>query len=158
MKVTTILLALTLMTGATTAIGQGQEQMMPSPQQNETPDVSDKELEKFATVYMEVQTESKKMQEQAVETIEEEGMEVERFNEISNSQNNPNQESEADEAEMKKLDKINTKIEEIQTEFQNKVAGMIQKEGLTVQRYQEVYTAIQQDQELQQKFSELIQS
>src|SRR5690554_3134615 len=103
--------------------------MMPAPTQEQTPEVSDKELEKFANIYMEVQTESEKMQAEAVEVIEAEGMDIERFNEISNAQNNPNQEVEPNETELNQLTKINTKIEEIQTDFQGRVAGMIQKEG-----------------------------
>lgn len=154
MKITTILLAIALLGGATAVIGQ--EQMMPAPQQEQTPDVSDKELEKFATVYMEVQTENQKMQEEAVEAIETSGMDVERFNEIANAQNDPNKEIEANEKEVEQLVNINTKIEKIQTDFQGRVAGMIQKEGLTLERYQEVYSAIQQDEQLQQKFGQMI--
>lgn len=154
MKITTILLAAALMTGATSVIGQ--EQMLPTTQQEQTPEVSDAELEKFANVYLEVQTESQKMQQEAVKAIEVEGMEIERFNEITNAQNDPNQEVETNEKEVQQLTKINTKIQEIQTNFQGQVADMIQKEGLTVQRYQELYAAIQQDEQLQQKFGELI--
>lgn len=154
MKITRILLAAVLMTGATSAIGQ--EQMLPTTQQEQTPEVSDVELEKFANVYLEVQSESQKMQQEAVKAIEVEGMEIERFNEISQAQNDPSQEVETNEEEVAQLTKINSKIQEIQTSFQSQVVGMIQKKGLTVQRYQELYAAIQQDEELQQKFGELI--
>jgi hypothetical protein len=96
------------------------------------------------------------MQTEAVKVITTQGMEVERFNEIANAQNNPKQEVEANDKEMEKVNVIGTKIQKIQTDFQQRVAGMIQKEGLTVQRYQEVYQAVQKDQKLQQQFGELI--
>lgn len=153
MKITTILLAVALMGGVTNAMGQ--EQMMPV-QQEQTPDVSDQELQKFANIYMEVQTESQKMQVQAAEAIQAEGMEVERFNELATAQNDPNQETEPNEKEVEILASINLKIQKIQTDFQGRVAEMVQKEGLTLQRYQELYTAVQNNQELQQKFGELI--
>lgn len=154
MKITSIVLTLSLVFGATTAMSQEEMQVMP--QQEQTSDVSDQELEKFANVYIEVQSESQKMQSEAVEVIEKEGMDIERFNELANAQNDPNQEIEADEQELEKVNVIGTKIQKIQTDFQERVAGMIQKEGLTIQRYQEVYQAIQQDQNLQQKFGALI--
>lgn len=141
------------MGGVTNAMGQ--EQMMPV-QQEQTPDVSDQELQKFANIYMEVQTESQKMQVQAAEAIQAEGMEVERFNELATAQNDPNQETEPNEKEVEILASINLKIQKIQTDFQGRVAEMVQKEGLTLQRYQELYTAVQNNQELQQKFGELI--
>lgn len=154
MKITSIILAFGLVCGATTAISQEGVQVMP--QQEQSVDVSDQELEKFANVYIEVQSESQKMQGEAVEVIEKGGMDVERFNELANAQNNPNQEVEAKEEELEKVNVIGTKIQKIQMDFQERVSGMIEKEGLTVQRYQEVYQAIQQDQDLQQKFGELI--
>lgn len=153
MKISTIVLTIALMSGATTAISQ--QPAMPQ-QQQQTEDVSDQELKQFANVYMEVQTESQKMQKKAVSAIEESGMEVERFNELANAQNDPQTEVEANAKEEEKLTAINARIQEIQADFQGKVSSMIQKEGLTVQRYQEVYAAIQQDQGLQKKFGEMI--
>jgi len=154
MKFTSIILTLGLWCGATATIGQETLQTMP--QQEQGTEVTDQELEKFATVYLEVQTESEKMQGEAVEVIEKEGMGVERFNELANAQNDPSQEVEAEEEELEKITVIGTKIQKIQTDFQERVAGMIEKQGLTIQRYQEVYQAIQQDQNLQQRFGELI--
>jgi hypothetical protein len=154
MKITTILLTFTLLSGATTAIGQ--ETMMPAPKQQETADVSDKELEKFAVIYKKVQAESEKMQKKAVEAIKAGGIEVERFNEIASAKQNPDKEVETNEKETEQLTNINTKIQEIQTKFQGQVAEMIKQNGLTIQRYQEIYNVIQQDQELQKRFGELI--
>ena len=154
MKITTILLTFTLLSGATTAIGQ--ETMMPAPKQQVTADVSDKELEKFAVIYKKVQAESEKMQKKAVEAIKAGGIEVERFNEIASAKQNPDKEVETNEKETEQLTNINTKIQEIQTKFQGQVAEMIKQNGLTIQRYQEIYNVIQQDQELQKRFGELI--
>ncbi|WP_107040159.1 DUF4168 domain-containing protein [Brumimicrobium mesophilum] len=153
MKITTLLLAFALTTGATSIIGQ--EQMLPA-QENQTQDITDKELKKFANVYVEVQSESQKMQEKAVKTIEEEGMEIARFNEIAKAQNDPNKKADPKEEEVEKLAAINSKMSKIQSDFQAEITKLIQQEGLTLQRYQELYTAIQKDEELQQKFGTLI--
>lgn len=54
------------------------------------------------------------------------------------------------------MKKINEKIQTIQMKFQKRVGTMIIDEGLTQQRYQEVYQAIQADADLQKKFGELV--
>ncbi|RFC53495.1 DUF4168 domain-containing protein [Brumimicrobium aurantiacum] len=156
MKITTLILAIALSTGATTALSQNTGTPMPQPQQ-QTTTVSDSELEKFATIYVDVQEKSQEMQQNAAKIIQEEGMELERFNELAQANKNPNKEADATEKESKQLTKINTKIQKIQTEFQAKVAEMIQEEGLTVKRYQEVFAALQQDKSLQEKFGAMIQ-
>lgn len=156
MKITTILLAAGIAIGATTAIGQ--EQMLPVTTQEQAPSVTDQELEKFATIYQEVQSKNQELQKEAVEVIQSEGMEIERFNEISQAQNDPNSAIETSQEEQAQLTKINTQMQEIQTEFQTTITELIQEEGLTVKRYQEVYAALQQDTELQKKLGELINS
>lgn len=156
MKITSIILTLGLALFHTTSTAQEQSQAIP--QEVQTTAVSNEELKQFANVYVEVQNESQLMQNKAVQLIEEEGMQVERFNELANAQNNPNQSVEPKEGEVEKLKSISTEIQKVQLDFQEKVGEIIQREGLTMQRYQEVYQAIQQDQSLQQKLSTLIQS
>lgn len=155
MKITSLILTFTLLCGATTAMSQEPVQVMPQ-QEQQTTDVSDKELGQFAEVYMEIQAENEKFQGEAMGLIEKEGMEVDRFNELANAQNNPDQEIDADEKEMEKLAVIGTKIQEIQTDFQSRVMTMIEKGGLSMDRYQEVFLAVQQDPVLQQKLGALI--
>ncbi|WP_165779292.1 DUF4168 domain-containing protein [Brumimicrobium salinarum] len=155
MKLTTIILSVGLLVGASTAIGQEPVQI--APQEAPSNDVSNEELEKFAKIYTEVQSESQEMQSEAVTIIESEGMDVDRFNEVANAQNNPSAEVEVKEGEKEKIQAISVKIQKLQQAFQGRVQEMIKKRGLTVQRYQEVYQAIQQDQELQQKLGKMIQ-
>ncbi|PWH85040.1 DUF4168 domain-containing protein [Brumimicrobium oceani] len=154
MKITTILLASALSFGTAVI---GQQEMIPAPVQEQNKEVTDQELEKFALIYQDVQIESQEMQKEAIAIIQTEGMELERFNEISQAQADPNNTSEASEEEKAQITKINTQMREIQSSFQSKIAEIVREKGMTVQRYQEVYTAVQQDTELQQKFGALIQ-
>ncbi|MEX2483095.1 MAG: DUF4168 domain-containing protein [Brumimicrobium sp.] len=134
--------------------GQGTQQ--PQQAQPESADVSDKDLEQFVVVYKQVQTENKNIQQKMVGTIEEEGMDINRYNELNQASANPNAEVDASKEEMEKYEKVTKKVETIQTDFQQKVKKMIEDEGMTLQRYQEVYTALQSDEDLKEKFNELM--
>lgn len=124
--------------------------------QDESTNVSDEDLEIFVVIYKEVQTENKKIQQKMVGTIQEEGMEINRYNEINQASANPNAEVEASEEEMEVYDKVTKKVEKIQTDFQEEVKTLIEDEGMTLKRYQEVYAALQKDKALQEKFGELM--
>lgn len=119
--------------------------------------VSDEDLEKFVNVYQVVQMENQQLQQGMVEMIQEEGMEVERFNEIHSASSSPEGEVEAGSEELAIHQKVVKKMEEKQNEFQERVTELIEKEGLTLEKYQEVFQELQADQKLQQKFSELMQ-
>lgn len=120
-------------------------------------EVSDEDLEKFVNVYKVVQTENQQLQQGMVEMIQKEGMEVERFNEIHSASSSPEGEVDASSEELATHQKVVKKIEEKQNEFQERVTELIEEEGLTLDKYQEVFQELQADQELQQKFSELMQ-
>lgn len=148
MKIKSIILSMTLMLALTSVWGQGKMQGV---QQDQTQDVSDKELHSFADAYQEIQSQNQEMQQKAVKTIEDEGMEIQRFNEIASGENNPEAKTDASAKEKKQMEQIKTKLQEMQADFQKKIAGMIEKKGLTVQRYQEINQAVQQDKGLQEK-------
>ena len=119
--------------------------------------VSDEDLEKFVEVYQEVQVENQKLQQGLAEMVEEEGMDVQRFQEIQAMQANPNADVDASEAELATHKSIMGKIEKAQSEFQDKVSDMVEEAGMTLEEYQEVFAELQSNEELQQKFSELMQ-
>lgn len=118
--------------------------------------VSDQDLETFVVIYKEVQTENQKVQQKMVGTIEEEGMDVNRYNEINQASANPNAEVDATDEEMEMYEEVTKKVENIQTTFQQKVKTLIEEEGMSLKRYQEVYAALQKDKSLQEKFGKLM--
>jgi hypothetical protein len=124
--------------------------------QDESKNVSDEDLETFVVIYKEVQTENQKIQQKLVGTIQEEGLEINRFNEINQANANPNKEVDATDEEMAAYKKISKKVEKIQTEFQTKVKSMIEEADMTLEKYQDIYAELQKDQELKEKFGELM--
>lgn len=126
-------------------------------QQQATPDISDKELQKFANAFQEVQVENQKIQQKMIAEIQEEGMEVQRFSEIQQAQQNPNQEVEMTAEEEKAIENLMPKLQTIQQESQTVMQEKIKSAGLTMNRYQEIAQMIQQSPELQQKLQSMMQ-
>lgn len=119
-------------------------------------DVSDKDLNRFADAYQAVQMENQKAQQEMMTLIQDNGLEVARFQEIQKAQTDPNTEVDATEAEMKSHQKIMGELQKMQPQLQTRMEGIIKDNGLTMQRYQEVAAAVQQDRELQQKLQSII--
>jgi len=126
-------------------------------QQQATPDISDEELQKFVDAFQEIQVENQKIQQKMIAEIQEEGMEVQRFSEIQQAQQNPNQEVEMTAEEEEAIESLMPKLQSIQQESQTVMQEKIKSAGLTMNRYQEIAQMIQQSPELQQKLQSMMQ-
>ena len=124
--------------------------------QTEAKKVTDQELNKFANAYQAVQVENQKAQQEMVAMIEESGLDVEKFQKIQKAQMNPNTEVEATEKELTAHKQVMAEIQAMQPKLQSEMEGLIKKQGLTMQRYQEVAAAIQTNQELQQQLQAIM--
>ncbi len=113
--------------------------------------VSDREIGQFASSLQEVQQINQQAQEKMVKAVEDEGLEVQRFNEIQQSQQAPDQSSDATEKELTMYQATMEKLQIIQSSAQQEMEKKITDEGLTVMRYQEIMGMIQSDPNLQQK-------
>lgn len=134
-----------------------QPQQMPQQQQQQQIDVDDSEMKQFALAFAEIQSVDQEIQEEMVGAVEEEGLDVQRFNEILNAQQDPNQEVDANEDELKQFASANQEIEKIQSKAQEKMQKVIEDSDLTIQRYQEIMGAVRSNPELQQKLQEHIE-
>jgi len=126
-------------------------------QQQATPDISNEELQKFANAFQKIQVENQKIQQKMIAEIQEEGMEVQRFSEIQQAQQNPEQEAEMTTEEEKAIENLMPKLQTIQQESQTVMQEKIKSAGLTMNRYQEIAQMIQQNPELQQKLQSMMQ-
>ena len=124
--------------------------------QTEAKKVTDQELNKFANAYQAVQVENQKAQQEMVAMIEESGLDVEKFQKIQKAQMDPNTEVEATEKELTAHKQVMAEIQAMQPKLQSEMEGLIKKQGLTMQRYQEVPAAIQTNQELQQQLQAIM--
>ncbi len=119
---------------------------------------SDEKLEKFANAVTQVINLQQQGQTEMIEAIEENGLTVERFNEINmQAQQMPLEDIEASEEEMENFQLANQAVERVQMQLEEVLIGTIEEEGLTIEKYEEIMGEYQQNPELQQRIQELMQ-
>jgi hypothetical protein len=130
-------------------------QQMPQPELRE--DFSDNELENFvktnATV-TEVYAESEK---KMISTIEEEGLSVDRFNELIAQQQDPEKEVDATQQELVALNNAAQTIMKERQAIQSEVTEVITENGLDVKTYQEIMFAYQKSPKIKEKIDKMVQ-
>jgi len=146
-------LVLVFTMAASVAFAQVPQQM---PQQQEI-DVSDGEIDQFASVFVELQSMNQEIQQEMMGAVKDEGIEVQRFNQIMQAQQDPNQEVDASEEELQNFAKASQAVEQIQAKVQKEMEDVITKNDLTVQRYQQIMMAVRNDADLQQRLQQKIQ-
>lgn len=134
---------------------QGQ---MPMQQQGQNIDVSDEDLKKFAEIIQEVQVINQSSQQDMMKAVQDEGLDVQKFTQIQQAQQNPNKEANASDKEMKQFQSSMEQIQKIQTDSRAEIESKIEERGMSIEEYQKILSAIQQSPELQQKFQNLQQN
>lgn len=120
-------------------------------------EVSDQDLKKFAAVLQEIQAVNQQAQQDMVVVVEDEGLEIKRFNEIRQAQANPDMEVDVSEDEVKMFNAATEELVKIQEDAQKDMETEIKEEGLTVAQYQNIATQIQNNPELQQKLQQYLE-
>lgn len=136
--------------------GQMQDTDPFQQQQPQAGEVNDQELRQFVSVVQYVQVINQESQHDMVEALQQGGLDVERFNEIQQAEENPNQEADATDEEMKYYETAIQELTEIQIQAQQKMVDKITEEGLTESRFQEINIALQNDPELQERFRTML--
>lgn len=119
-------------------------------------DVTDKEVEQFAVTFQKMRMINQEAQKELSEAIAEEGMEVTRFNSIHQAQMDPEAEVELTQEEEKKYEAIIKALNEMQAEFRQEIETMIKESGLTVERYEQIGSQVQNDTGLQERVRETL--
>lgn len=137
--------------------GISQEQVSVKPSTKEvSTEVSTEELKTFADIYQKVQVKNSEAQQRMAKSIKEEDITINRYQDLAKSKQDPNSEVTASEEEKEKLKSIQESFTEIQTEFKKKITDIIESEGMTIKRYQEVYQMVRKDKSLQEELGELM--
>jgi len=148
----------TLMLGmlGTITVAAQTPQMMPQ-QQSGSLEVSDEELKAFIDVVNTVQKINQESQTEMMAVVEDNGMTVQRFSQIAQSQQNPEATLEVGPEEMKLYEKTLAAVEKIQLASRTEMEAAIESSPLTMERYQEIAMAAQSDMELQKRLQALMQ-
>lgn len=123
----------------------------------ETNAVSDEEIEQYAQVYSGMLEVQQSTQQEMVTVIEQEGLELQKFTEIQQAQQDPSAELEDSDEEMQKYNSISAELEKIQMAAQEKMKAKIEEKGMSITRYQELSAQVQGDPELQKKIQTHLQ-
>lgn len=110
---------------------------------------TDKDIELFIEANKKATKIQQNSQEKMIETIKKEGIEVEKFNQIMNSQQK-NEEVNATQAEIAAFSKAMQSLQQIQKEVEQKIEKTLE-EGIGAEKYKEMMLAYQQDTDFQQK-------
>ncbi len=125
-------------------------------QQDVTPaSLSDDEIIEFVDIYIKQSEIEQQAQMQMISAIEEEGLSLDRFQEIIQA-TQMGGEADATESELEKFQNCMAEITEIEQEMIGKVEEMIVAEGMTMERYEEIFTIINSDPETMQKVQEVL--
>ncbi|HLT79993.1 MAG TPA: DUF4168 domain-containing protein [Cyclobacteriaceae bacterium] len=144
--------------------GQQQPGQQPAPQNPTGPqvdvreDYSDAELESFVNANEKVASIQQETEEKIIGKIEENGLTVDRFNQILQSQQDPSM-KESVQATAEELAAFNTVAQSIVDENQKvrkQIESSIQEEGLNLATYEEMMVAYQYSPKVQERVHKLL--
>lgn len=126
--------------------------------QQQAPEVSDSELQLFVDASLKAQDIQTEAQMQMITIVQNEGLEVGIYNEIFQSleQGQALGEIEAEPEDIERFEKAYEQIGEIEQQLEDSLITAIEDEGLELERYQEIFMAIQSSSDLQEKMQEMI--
>lgn len=147
---------------------QPSEQQDPLGQMQESApevDITDEEAGIFADAAMAAQEVQMKTQKEMVSIIEEEGLDVETYQKIAQSQQmgqgtqggETGSADDVSESDMEKFESATQALQKSQAGMQEEVAGAVEDEGMEIERFQEISRAAQHDTELQQQLRQKMQ-
>ncbi|WMJ73122.1 DUF4168 domain-containing protein [Cytophagaceae bacterium ABcell3] len=128
--------------------------MQPDQEQQEVrTDFSEEEIEQFVEATEKVMPIEMAAQEKMTEIVEEEGLTVERYNEIATMQQ-LGMEGQISEEEEEAFEAATARVTEIQAEAEAEIRETLNDEGLSLEEFQEIISAYHQDPELRQRVDE----
>lgn len=144
-------LILTLIIGSTTLVAQN----MPMPQIAPADSVTDLEIEQFVSIAQDIQGIRMEMDSLVIAKLDDEGMSTARFQEIMQSQQNPQaSDITLTTEEEETVANMQTFLQEIGMKAQKDQMASIQNSEMSMQRFQSIAQAMQTDKELAMRFQE----
>lgn len=121
-------------------------------------DVSEEELQQFVEAASEAQEAQMGLQMEMVEAVEDEGLSVEVYNQIAQAVQMGQDRDEIDVTaeELDQYDLANEKIDEIEQRLEAQISDAVEDAGMSMERFQELNMAIQQDPALQQQVQQMM--
>lgn len=132
-------------------------QQMPQQQQPAAQDITDEEIEKFVKINQEIMPIQEEMQGRMMETIEETGLEVERFNELAQAMQAGNiKEVSDDPQEIAKFNEAGQKVMEMNQEIGAEYQRRMTAHQMDPERFQQIMIAYQQNERVRSKVDSMM--
>lgn len=128
-------------------MGPGQQQMPDVPA---SADVSDQEVQQFATALLNIEPLQMELQAEMEEVIVEGGIDLERFQQLMMAMQNPQLAEQVNMTteEQETIQELQPKLVQIQMDAESGIVEKIEESGLDVDRYQVLQMGAEQDPEL----------
>lgn len=137
---------------AGTAFAQGQmgpgQQQMPDVPTSE--DVTDQEVQQFATALLDIEPLQMELQAEMEEIIVEGGIDLERFQQLMMAMQNPQLAEQVNMTteEQETIQELQPKLVQVQMDAESGIVEKIEESGLDIERYQVLQMGAEQDPEL----------
>lgn len=119
-------------------------------------DFKKEELQSFIKANQKVVVLQKASEEKMVKVIQEEGLTVERFNQLAESQQNPEKKVKVEAKEMETFNTAAQKITGIGKEADTQMQESIKQEGIDLETYQQIILAYQKSPKVKQELDALL--
>jgi len=116
--------------------------------------LSEQQIEQFANAYQAIEIIQEEVQADMIEAVEAEGLTIEEFNAIAQSQQNPQSQAEVPPEQLEQFAAAAEQITIIRTNAQAEIESAIQAEGLSVEEFEQILAMAQQDEALQQTINQ----
>lgn len=133
-----------------------QTPMVPQQEQQKV-EVSDSELQKFASAFQGVNEIGLQAQQQIRSLVEDSGLNIQKFSELYQASVEPSIEVEATEKERKVFEEILPKLEKLQLGFQEQIDEVITSKDMTLERYEEIAMGLRTDSDLQKRLRAVLE-
>ncbi|TPE42695.1 DUF4168 domain-containing protein [Pontibacter mangrovi] len=135
------------------------QQATPPTQQAQPQNFSDADLQQFADASTRLMAVQQEGEATMMSILEEEKLSVDKFNAMAQAhQQQKLDEVEATTEEKAAFNKAAERIMAIQPTFEADIKAAIQKDGMSLEKYEQIMLAYRQDQALQQRVNQLMQT
>ncbi|MDY7024264.1 MAG: DUF4168 domain-containing protein [Cyanobacteriota bacterium] len=123
-------------------------------------EVTTDELRKFAEAYKQLRAIDAEAEQRMAQIVEQHGLTPQRFVEIGRSQEGGDSGSSAQVTpeEQANFDKALVEVREVLQDTETRKYEAVQSQGLGVERFKEIITALQQSPELQEQVKQMLQN
>lgn len=145
-----------LMAALVAALGVTQDmfQQEPADQIN----VNETELAQFVDALQQIEQVQMETQQEMISVLDDLDLSTDRFNELYQAEHNPEFELEQplSDDEQQRYRTAEQELQGIQEDSQVEMSQVVERQGIDIDRFNEIYVALTQDPELQQRVQEMM--